>query len=254
MRRWWWWVTCRMRRFSSSRSNTSGRSKAEVAATCASRRTNLPADRHPPHHGEGAGGAALSADGLSRPASWWMPDKDWEPYALDMLASVLDGNDASRFSRELIRGAQNCLQRRCQLRRRRARPAAFFYFSGVPTAGKTLEELEQGRYAAKCRTRHRRRRVTEDELKTHQGAGDRARACTSATRCFFRRARSAQWKRSGYSHKVIDVMTEKLRAVTADQSARGGEASILFDDALTRGLTWIPQPRGQQETQRRRRP
>ncbi len=30
----------------------------------------------------------------------------WEPYALDMLAAVLDGGDSSRFSRNLVRGKE----------------------------------------------------------------------------------------------------------------------------------------------------
>ena len=30
-------------------------------------------------------------------------EKDWEPYALEMLAGVLDGNDAARLNRELVR-------------------------------------------------------------------------------------------------------------------------------------------------------
>lgn len=32
--------------------------------------------------------------------------EDWEPYALEMLASVLDGGSSTRLSRELVRGAQ----------------------------------------------------------------------------------------------------------------------------------------------------
>ena len=31
------------------------------------------------------------------------PEKDWEPYALEMLASVLDGHDAARLNRALVR-------------------------------------------------------------------------------------------------------------------------------------------------------
>ncbi len=33
-------------------------------------------------------------------------EASWEPYALDMLAAVLDGGDSSRFSRNLIRGRE----------------------------------------------------------------------------------------------------------------------------------------------------
>ena len=33
-------------------------------------------------------------------------NKDRDPYALDMLAAVLDGHDASRFAKNLVRGQQ----------------------------------------------------------------------------------------------------------------------------------------------------
>ena len=31
------------------------------------------------------------------------PEQDWEPYALEMLANVLDGNEAARLNRTLVR-------------------------------------------------------------------------------------------------------------------------------------------------------
>ena len=36
-------------------------------------------------------------------------EKDWEPYALEMLAAVLDGSDAARLDRELVRGSRLAL-------------------------------------------------------------------------------------------------------------------------------------------------
>ena len=33
-------------------------------------------------------------------------DEPWEPYALEMLANILDGGDSARFSRELVRGQE----------------------------------------------------------------------------------------------------------------------------------------------------
>ncbi len=33
-------------------------------------------------------------------------EHDWEPYALEVLAAVLDGGDSARFSRELLRGSE----------------------------------------------------------------------------------------------------------------------------------------------------
>ena len=34
------------------------------------------------------------------------PESSWEPYALEMLAGILDGGDSARFSRNLVRGEE----------------------------------------------------------------------------------------------------------------------------------------------------
>jgi zinc protease len=165
-------------------------------------------------------------------------EKDWEPYALDMLASVLDGNDASRFSRELIRGAQIASNVDASYDGV-GRGPAFFYFSGVPIAGKTVEELEQGvrREVQKIIDQG----VTDEELK-------RIKAQVIASRVyerdsmFFQARQIGAMETSGYSHKVIDVMTEKLRAVTGEQ-VREVAKKYLIDDALT--VAYLdPQPVG----------
>lgn len=156
------------------------------------------------------------------------PKNDWEPYALDMLASVLDGNDASRFSRALIRGSQVASSADASYDGL-GRGPGFFYFSGVPTAGKTLEELEQAirREVQKIIDDG----VAEDELK-------RIKAQTIAARVyerdsmFFQARQIGSMEVIGISHKMIDVMTERLRAVTAEQ-VREVARKYLIDDALT---------------------
>ncbi len=166
------------------------------------------------------------------------PDKDWEPYALDMLASVLDGNDASRFSRELIRGTQIASSASASYDGE-GRGPGFFYFSGVPTAGKTVAALEQAlrREVQKVIDDG----VTDDELR-------RIKAQMIASRVyerdsmFFQARQIGALESAGYSHKAVDVMTEKLRAVTADQ-VRAVAKKYLIDDALT--VAYLdPQPVG----------
>ncbi len=165
-------------------------------------------------------------------------DKDWEPYALDMLASVLDGNDAARFSRELIRGTQIASSVDASYDGV-GRGPGFFYFSGVPTAGKTVEQLEQA-----VRNEVKKiidQGVTEDELK-------RLKAQTIASRVYERDSMMFQARQIGsmevigLSYKVIDVMTEKFKAVTAEQ-VREVAKKYLIDDALT--VAYLdPQPVG----------
>jgi zinc protease len=165
-------------------------------------------------------------------------DKDWEPYALDMLASVLSGNGASRFSRELIRGTQIASSIDASYDGV-GRGPGFFYFSGVPTAGKSLDALEQA-------VRGEVRKivddgVTEEELR-------RIKAQVIAARVYERDSMFSQAREIGsmetigFSYKVIEVMTEKLKAVTAEQ-VREVAKKYLIDDALT--VAYLdPQPVG----------
>jgi zinc protease len=156
------------------------------------------------------------------------PQKDWEPYALDMLASVLDGNDASRFSRELIRGTQIASSVDASYDGL-GRGPGFFYFSGVPTAGKTLEELEQAvRREVQKIVDHG---VAEDELRRIKAQVIAARVYERDS-MFFQARQIGSMEVVGVSHKMIDVMTEKLRAVTAEQ-VREVARKYLIDDALT---------------------
>ena len=165
-------------------------------------------------------------------------EKDWEPYALDMLASVLDGNEAARFSRELIRGTQIASSVDASYDGV-GRGPGFFFFSGVPTAGKTAAQLEQA-----VRNEVQKiidKGVTEEELK-------RLKAQTIASRVYERDSMMFQARQIGsmevigFSHKVIDVMTEKFKAVTAEQ-VREVAKKYLIDDALT--VAYLdPQPVG----------
>ena len=165
-------------------------------------------------------------------------EKDWEPYALDMLASVLDGNEAARFSRELIRGTQIASSVDASYDGV-GRGPGFFFFSGVPTAGKTAAQLEQA-----VRNEVQKiidKGVTEEELK-------RLKAQTIASRVyerdsmFFQARQIGSMEVIGLSHKLIDVMTEKFKAVTAEQ-VREVAKKYLIDDALT--VAYLdPQPVG----------
>jgi zinc protease len=155
-------------------------------------------------------------------------EKDWEPYALNMLASVLDGNAAARFDRELVRGSQIASGADASYDGV-GRGPGFFYLSGTPSAGRTVEELEQA-------LRREVRKivddgVTEDELK-------RIKSQVIASRVYELDSMFAQARRigsiemAGLSHKQLDLMTEKFRAVTAEQ-VREVARKYLIDDALT---------------------
>ncbi|WP_333840709.1 M16 family metallopeptidase [Pelomicrobium sp.] len=161
---------------------------------------------------------------------------DWEPYALAVLAGVLDGYSAARLNRELVResrlaqsvGAEYDLL---------ARGPSLFLLEGTPSEGRTAAELE-----AALREQVQRiaeRGVDQEEL-------DRVKAQVVASRVYSRDSmfsqamQIGQLEMVGLSYQDLDVLIEKLQAVTAEQ-VQAVAKKYLVDDRLTVAIL-DPQP------------
>ncbi|HET6492599.1 MAG TPA: pitrilysin family protein, partial [Burkholderiales bacterium] len=70
------------------------------------------------------------------------PEKEWEPYALEMLANVLDGYEAARLPRTLVR-AERVANSVGASYDGVGRGPALFFLEGVPSDGKSVSEMEQ---------------------------------------------------------------------------------------------------------------
>ncbi len=68
-------------------------------------------------------------------------DEDWEPYALEMLASVLDGGGSARFSRNLVRGREVAVSAGAGYSAFSRLPGMFLV-DGTPAPGKDIAMLE----------------------------------------------------------------------------------------------------------------
>lgn len=68
--------------------------------------------------------------------------EEWEPYALEMLASVLDGGSSARFSRQLVRGSKVAASADAGYSAFTRLPGMFL-IDGTPAKGRSVEELEQ---------------------------------------------------------------------------------------------------------------
>jgi zinc protease len=163
-------------------------------------------------------------------------DQDWEPYALEVLAGVLDGNPAARLNRALVREQQVASEVGAGYDAI-ARGPSLFVVEGTPSEGKTVGALE-GAVRAELE-RIKKDGVSEEELA-------RVRSQVVAAKVFQRDSMFyqgmviGQMELTGLSYKDIDTRLAKLQQVAAEQ-VREVARKYLTDDNLTVG-TLDPQP------------
>ena len=163
-------------------------------------------------------------------------DKDSDPYALEMLAAILDGHDAARFNKKLVREDKVALSVGIGYDST-ARGPGMIYMHGSPSEGRTVAQLEAALRAEI--TRIQQGGVSEQELK-------RAKAQLVAGQVYkldsmFGQAMEiGQTESAGISYRKIDRMLEKLQQVTAAQ-VQAVAKKYFNDDTLTVGVL-EPQP------------
>ncbi|MDR2507226.1 MAG: insulinase family protein [Candidatus Accumulibacter sp.] len=163
-------------------------------------------------------------------------ENDSDPYALEMLAAVLDGNDAARFPRRLIREQQLAASAGAGYDPMTRGPGVF-YFHGSPSGGKTRADLEAGFRAEIAHIVENG--VAEEEL-TRAKNQLIASQIYKLDSMFGQAMEIGQMEMSGFSFRHEKRLIEKLRRVTADE-VRAVAKKYFDDDHLTvAGLD--PQP------------
>lgn len=162
--------------------------------------------------------------------------KDNDPFALEMLAAVLDGHEAARFGKRLIREQKVAVSTGVDYDST-ARGPGMFYLHGSPSEGKTVAELEAALRNEIVRIQ--KDGVSEAELK-------RAKAQVVASQVYKRDSMFAQameigqMESAGLSYQDIDPIIERLQQVTAGQ-VQAVAKKYFSDDTLTVGVL-DPQP------------
>jgi zinc protease len=163
-------------------------------------------------------------------------NKDADPYALEMLGAVLDGHDAARLTRHLVK-EQRLAQGVGSAYDTTSRGPSLFFLMATPAEGHTPAELEAALKAEVARIAAEG--VSEEELQ-------RARAQLVASQVYKRDSMFAQameigqMEIVGLSYRAVDTMIDKLKAVTAADVQRVAR-QYFNDDSLTVGLL-EPQP------------
>ncbi len=140
-------------------------------------------------------------------------DEDWEPYALAVLAAVLDGDDSSRFSRDLVRGEQIASRAGADYSPQ-SRYSTLMLLDGTPAVGRSVAEMEKALRAQVERLKTTL--VDERELtriKTQVVAAD----VYQRDSVFFQAMRLGILETVGLGWQTADEYVSRIKAVTAEQ-------------------------------------
>jgi zinc protease len=163
-------------------------------------------------------------------------EKDVDPFALDVLSSILDGHDAARFTRRLVKESRLAVSANAGYDGLNRGPAVF-QLSGAPAPGKNIADLEAALRAEVAKVASDG--VSEAELQ-------RARAQLIASETYKRDSMFAQamemgmMETVGFSWRDTDRIIARLKTVTAAQ-VKDVAARYFSDDVLTVAVL-DPQP------------
>lgn len=162
-----------------------------------------------------------------------------QAYALQVLAGVLDGYDAARLPRRLVREGKQAVSVGAGYDPLNRGQEALFVLEGVPSAGVPVAKLEQALRAELARVA--REGVREQEL-------ERVKTQLVAGKVFAQDSLMGQAMQIGglevlgRSWRDEEILHQRLRAVTAAQ-VQAAAQSLLADDALSVGeLQPLPMP------------
>ncbi|MCL4184210.1 MAG: insulinase family protein [Burkholderiaceae bacterium] len=162
--------------------------------------------------------------------------RDSEPFALELLAAVLDADENGRLTRNVVRGQRIANQVGAGYGLT-ARGPALFVLDGTPADGRSTEDVEKA--LRKEIARIAREGVHDDELR-------RIKAQYVAGEIYKRDSVMGQAMEigsleiAGFSHRDADRILERIRAVTPAE-VQAVAQRYFGDDALT-VVTLLPQP------------
>ena len=164
------------------------------------------------------------------------PDKDSEPYALEVLAGVLDGNASARLNQVLVRQSQvaNSVGAGYDLI---SRGPSMFIFDGAPAEGKNVTELEAA--IREQIEKIKQSGVSEEELQRVKAQVIAAQVYQRDS-MFYQAMLIGEVETAGLPLNTLETRLAKLKAVTAGQVQEVAR-KYLVDDFLTVAVL-DPQP------------
>ena len=173
--------------------------------------------------------------------AWHAPAlRDWQqdttPYALQILAGVLSGNDSARLQKSLVKTRQIAVNASAGYDSV-SRGPAMFMVDATPAAGHGVAEVEQAIRSELDRIK--RQGVSEAELKRVK-AQVIAADVYQRDSLFYQAMQLGEYVTAGLPPAALEKRVDKLRAVTAQQ-VRAAAEQILQDERLSVAVL-DPQP------------
>jgi len=160
----------------------------------------------------------------------------WEPYALEMLAGILDGGDSARFSKNLVRGNEIAASVGASYGLF-SRLADVFTVAGTPVKGKSIADLQQA--IMKQITQLQTELVSEQELNRIK-AQVVANAVYERDTVFYQAMQIGMLETVGLDWHLSDSYVDNVQAVTAEQ-VQAVAKKYFIDQGLTMAEL-IPMP------------
>ncbi|HBA32722.1 MAG TPA: peptidase M16 [Gammaproteobacteria bacterium] len=152
----------------------------------------------------------------------------WEPYALSVLAAVLDGGESARFADRLVRDQQIANQAGAGYDMF-DRGTGLFLFDGTPASGQTVKAVEEALLEQIALVQ--KEGVGEAELekvKTNVVASD----VYERDSVFYQAMKLGRLETVGLSYNTLDDYIDKIRSVTAEQ-VQAVAKKYFLDEKLT---------------------
>jgi zinc protease len=163
---------------------------------------------------------------------------DREPYALELLSSLLDGGDSTRFTRNVVRGSRVANRAGAGYDMTQRGPA-LFVLDGTPAEGRTTQDVERALRAEIERIAKEGVPQAElDRVKVQYVAGQ----VYKRDSVFAQAMELAGLEIVGLSHRDADRILETIRSIGVEE-VKAVAAKYFGDDQLT-VATLLPQPLG----------
>jgi zinc protease len=155
-------------------------------------------------------------------------EASWEPYALEVLANILDGGDSARLTRELVRGSQIATSAGAGYDLN-DRQAGLFLLDATPAGSHSIHELQEALFVQLQRLKDEP--VTDEEL-ARVKSGVVASAVYELDSIFYQAMKIGQLEAVGLDWRLADEYVERINAVTAAQ-VQAVAKKYLVEEALT---------------------